>query len=236
MPRQIGVTLLETLLALVIAASAIAASLTAIGAYKRMQGITQINNTVSQIMQGMLGYYRANCSSGTLSPATNGTTATVVVLGPANTTIVSWMNSAIVASNGIFNTDATTYKGYIAQYNLHQSSRTPSYAGATTGTIYGFTMQVAVGPLTAKELLTVPKEIGANCTSKLATVGVYPCSSNQPGTYAVLEEIPSASAYGYINATFMPTVKEFKDQYTNDDFYSMQTGGQTGVNYYTCGS
>jgi type II secretory pathway pseudopilin PulG len=190
--KQAGVTLLETILALVIASSLTIMGLRAYYGWQNELALSQIGEDVGLIFDAMKLYYYGNCAAGA-SLGQISTTPVVVLSGSINL-LTPYLSQPIQTQNPLVNTtDSNTYYGYIAQFNLHTSSRIPpstSYMGdgsTVVGTIVGWTSQVAVELKNTNLVPGVASGLGAECTSTYQSMsaGVYNCATPQGGTPAV---------------------------------------------------
>jgi Tfp pilus assembly protein PilE len=296
MKKYAGVTLLEMMLVLAIAAALLAFGLNQFQQYSRDATVKQLQYNVDKIFVAMSQFYQANCrqaysAAGTIAPYTasldprNTSQPSVAVLNQTQNLLTPFLlaPSWPPTPNGLIDATAAAggNNGYIAQFNLVTvspgSSTPPNYAtpmgiyytweknpsgdaiqstpafSTTVGTIYTWRAQVAVklDVTLIPVIKTFMYRTGADCTSALNGTTVYSCADNQPGEYLVWERLPSLAASQTVTSWWltMPVVKQFTQQYTNDDMYGayyptwgaptsgggpMPTGMNTS-NTYLCG-
>lgn len=145
--KQIGVTLLESLLALAIASSVIVLSLKVYYSVKKNADIQKVSANVDMLFVALSQYYRANC--GTINYDSTGAdvqhyyagTGTVTNPGALYTTSTPSSTAVLLSSlisTGYFNSTNLTYTpliaGYVLQFNPSSQTTSTFNTRVCTGT------------------------------------------------------------------------------------------------------
>jgi type II secretory pathway pseudopilin PulG len=192
---QRGIGLQELLLVLVIMSSVTLLGFKLYRGWNNQAYITEIQEQVNIILDGMRSYYFANCAT---SLAGGTTTTPVVVLSGSTTALVLYLDSKIQRSNPWVNyTDTNTYYGYIAQFNPLSGVVTYYGNNSVIGTVVSFTSQVAVESTSPTNANAIAARLGAECASvfKNPTAGVYTCANPGSGGTAEIPATYSSSCY-----------------------------------------
>lgn len=222
--RQIGITLVEALLVIVIGAGILLLSLRQYESFRIDANVLQLQGNVDTLLQSLAQYYYANCygvtdvtQSPALKPGTLNPNHSPAPTDPfpiviqddlvAHGYLTSPFPFNPIVDNG---KPATQFGGYVAQFNLATQPRLTCIAGTNatgttpasgctateqTGVINIWKPQVAVAIQGgATEAAIYANLLSADCTSSLSNGTVLPCSKNQPGNYLVWERLPSTPA------------------------------------------
>jgi type II secretory pathway pseudopilin PulG len=229
-----GMTLLEVMMVMVIAAFFVVLSIRVYVPIQRGGDVAQVQANVDQLFQAASYYYQANCrrqvdpvtgpiaGTGLLEPTTtyapaNPFPVTVAALRTAGFLDVPLPLNKIVQS-------ASANNGYMVQFNgvTPSADRLVRLTSTTTmpaGKIIMWRIQVAVQLRDLSTATTYGNLLGADCLSSLSSGVVTPCGVVAPPTagviYAVWERLPSlavptsTSQYWMLNSV----VKEFTNEY-----------------------
>lgn len=258
--KQYGITLLELLLVLAIAATVTVLGFRFYQSLALNANIEQVKSSVELLFSGVANYYQSVCKNNTILPGTS-TTPKVINI---STDMTGFIDPALINNPLIDQTSTpTSMKGYYIQLNpITNSMRTYAcwnFGSSTTSVTCSnnpqpsapspqvipskqaiiWKAQVAVKLANTLNADTYKNLMGADCTSTIAAGGgVAPCSANTPGQYLVWERLPSlaspqtnAGSWGY-----KPVLKQFNLQYTHDQM--LELSGSTaagGDQYYQCG-
>jgi hypothetical protein len=249
---QLGLSLLEVMLALAVATVMIMVSVRQIEVYELDNNVEIIKANIDNLFAAAAQYYRANCNS-TLS-VTAGSS-----LGVAISALIFTPNgySSIPINNAgclVKVSDATG--GYVVQYNSIATNPTNTNCGwqdcsssttpvaptqnALSSTLAVSFLQIQVSILlnNLKQVNYVKSVLGADCLSTVkagsspTTINTCVATTPSGATWLVFTRLPSyaspqtASAYWGM----MPMLKEFNLQYTHDQMYEL-----SGT-YYDIGS
>lgn len=236
--KQIGITLVEVMLVLVIGMSLIVFSIRQYQAWQRDTDLDRLSYNVDQLFQAMSGFYYANCGlTGRLSP----TTSSPVLVNMTNDLITPKFMDALPP-----NPFVTATTGYVLQFNQYTQDRNIDITCGTNcstprkiGTIVRWSAQVSVLVNDTANVAAYQQRLQATCLSSLNGSTVYPCSANRTGNYLVWERIASLPTGRYdVNSTFwpvMPLVQQFNQMYTTSPILNLT--GTSGANqYFYCGS
>lgn len=242
--RQYGATLIELMLVLVLGAIMLYVGMSQYFSFRAEQDVLQLKANVDAVFQSMGQYYQANCRNFTIFPEAPALHSSVKV---PLTTLQSerFLTQPLVETPLI---DKTT--GYITQFNAATSTRQVffSYAPASlvgqptpikkSDSVIVWRAQVAIKLADASKLEMYRALLAANCISELVGTTVMPCgtSTSQNG-YLVWERLPSFASPNMTTGLWQSTavLKQFNQQYTNDDNYAYSFySGNSSENYY-CG-
>lgn len=264
--NQLGVSLLEVMLVLVIGASILYLSMQQYYSYRRDAEVVRLRSNVDLLFQAMAKYFQANCncrpSAGTncsAYPFTMYRTPIPVTLAMLiNGGFLNLSNTggslplnALVDSTG-------PNQGYIMQFNQLQTTTVPPApltlnlpyreavmsAGGTKPTGYNMVWQIQISvlllqPSTAKQYQNL---LNADCLSESTGQIVTPCltaPANPTAPFLVFQGLPSSPNSAAARSTYwqtMPTVKLFRQMYEVDPILVLTNGNQTTSQYYVCGS
>jgi type II secretory pathway pseudopilin PulG len=216
---QVGVTLVEILLVIVIGLGLLMLGVRQYQSYRVDADALQLRNNVDMMLQAVARFYFANCN-GTYNP--NGSPPFKPGLlhpnsAPKNPFLVNIQTQLVNAGylsaspfpiNPIVNSGSpvTQFGGYVAQLNQTTQTRLVCSTGnaATgvtagqgcsstlqTGTIIIWLPQVAILIKDTTKVKVYANLLNADCTSSLAGTTVAPCSSKKPGNYLVWQRTPS---------------------------------------------
>lgn len=217
--RQLGITLVEILLVIIISIGLLFLSVRQYESFRVDADAMQLQNNVDTLLQAVARFYFANCN-GSFNP--NGTPVFTPGLlhpnrNPSNPFLVNIQNQLVNSGyisaapfpiNPIVNSGspATQFGGYVTQLNSTTQTRlicqtgnkatgTTAATGCTgtvqTGTIIIWEPQVAVLIKDTTKVQAYAALLGADCTSSLSGTAVAPCTKNQPGNYLVWQRAPS---------------------------------------------
>ena len=222
-PYANGVTLMEILLVIAIAAFLVIIGVRQYAIFSRDNAVKQLQYTVSLLFQGAKNYYQANCrcpfdipsnayvcsgSTGTLDPSyTPASPSPFPVVKTTNllSTFIQWpppFNRLIDSTVG--------QNGFIVQFNLQGTTpgnRIQPFATyfnweGTMPTSLVFPSTVVIGKIYHWSVEVGVKlnnsansaVLGADCSTSLDGSGnLYPCVPNHPGNYVAWERTPSFS-------------------------------------------
>ncbi len=243
---QLGLTLLETMLALAVASVMIMASIRQIQVWQLNSQIDALKGNIEVLFDAAAQYYRAKCPS--LSATT---TVTVAQLQSGGYLTTALAPSFIVDTSGGY---AIQFTASTPTMNLScgvtDCNYTNSPPGSVTQTISGVPvvfLQMQVSVLLKSYNQTKMETIeGAFNPTCMAASGTAACTATSSGNWMVLTRLPNyASAQtssGYWES--MPMLKEFNLQYTHDQMYEL-SNSSTYTPYptsllpqpgnYTCG-
>lgn len=253
-----GYTLIETMLAMVIAGYILSLGIRQYQSMKFDADVNQLKYNVDQVFEAAAEYYSANCKrqmsavsgpvagTGTLDPANTPLSPYVVTLTSLRTD--GYMTAALPRSNIINNNGYQN--GYIVQYNLVNPppDRTAINSDGTTsnlGKIMIWRAQVAVELRETAKATMYKNLTGADCVSTIDVSYVTPCSElsstpTSPPLYLVWERLPSF-AVPEANSnlwTTNATNKQFNQLYETYPVIYLKSvpPDQYPQQYYLCGS
>lgn len=264
---QAGVTLFEILLVLAIATIFFILGMNLYYSLKLEQDANRVRANVDILFQGLKGYYQANCrgSTAVLDPSKNPSNPYPIDI-PSKLVrfLAEWPLGA-----SQFNVFPEPNYGYIVQFNKVESNRYIYACNKVDGklecskpeaiwaaqqantsrrkTLIIWVSQVAQQMPDNDTAVRYQALLGANCVSNLKSDenGEYvePCTPPPAagGDYLVWERLPGAMTDN--TSTLWPSmsiVKQFTQQYTNDDNYAfnvddMDYNTATGYENYLCG-
>ena len=255
--KQQGMTLLEVLLVLAIAASVFAIVFQTYQSMRSSTDAQEVGQQVNTMFQALSGFYKANCSRNISYQYAGAPTYTTAGLldpsnAPPNPYSVSITAQLVTAPNNYikqwplpinpFIDNTATDHGFVVQFNLVANAPnqiTDSLNGQIPiGKLYLWQSQVAIKLRNAAEATTDQNLLQANCTSSLNGATVFPCNANKPGGYLVWERMPSLSQTTMSISPFwvsVPMLTIFNRQYSNDTFLEMNSASWAGTQYYLCG-
>lgn len=248
---QQGVTLIEILLVLTIAAIIYIIGFQQYASFRNYQYAAQAKINVDTLFQAAANYYRANCiqyvdnsgttvKQGTLDPDAMSSILNQFPLNINNDlSQPGFLSKWPFVANPLVSTDADNY---VVQFNLTTQPRKQSLSDGTSqtiGTLYLWKIQVSMMLSTqaAKNPTTYLQLLGADCLSTFDGTVVTPCTSSSSGNYLVWERLPSFSAPNSSTPLWLmaPTVNQFNQQYNT---YPMKilTNGTIGNQNFLCNS
>jgi len=275
--RHTGLTLLETMLVLAIASLLILLGLRQYQTYLLDAQIQQVKANVDTIMQGMLFFYRAQCygtvntSTGILAPGKlnpqsflNFNVPSIFPINiPSDLVTPGYLTTVVPLNPIVDSSQPGTYEGYVAQFNLEQSTKYVCTSAQTNavafgpndptcatkiGTIINWNIQVAVALKDTAQAQTYLSLLQGNCLSSINGVTVTPCSGGTgSGSYVVFERSPSMVS-SHITSDFQlhnPIGQQSNQLYsTYNTSYLIQSNGQvpsigntrTISQYFLCNS
>jgi prepilin-type N-terminal cleavage/methylation domain-containing protein len=259
-----GVTLLEVMLVLAIAATLIVMSFQFFYRYRTQNAYDQIKNNVDTLFEGMRRFFYVNCQEGVLSPLHNPAPS---LNDPFSIDIKTLLiDKSFLSTTWPIESSRTdiayAYQGYSAKfipkqietgrkmtacYNFNDSKGVQCYEGKIDypqNIILNWQMQVVVKMTTWNEAQALYIYLGANCVKKDAPSDTTPVdcsSSDSDGEYVVFLSMPSISSSDL--SMTMPVVKNFNLLYTHDPMYELYNRNiGTGTDstdkkyrYYLCG-
>lgn len=247
--HQLGVTLLEILLALAIGAAVILMGIKQYQQYQTQQYMAQLQFNVDQLFQGLGFYYQNYCSI--LNPSTT----TYLLNVHADLEVPGYLSTNWQPYNPLINNTDTT-NNYIVQFNLSGNTAPTRYENAcwnftgnasdlncttpqaTQASVFLWRTQVAIEFPSTADMDTYKNLLNADCISDLSSSGVTPCDSSPPsGHYLVWERLPSFSAPNSSSGLWPAThvLQEFNLQYTHDQMYELQNSSYAATQNYMCG-
>jgi prepilin-type N-terminal cleavage/methylation domain-containing protein len=260
---QLGMTLLEVMLVIAIAASLLLVGMQTYFQFSLQGELTKVNFNVNVLFQAMRNYYYANCAANRDYATGNQIDNTTGLMDPSVNTL-SGSNLVLDITNDLVNRGFLTNwhpglspiaTNYVVQFNLYnyatfhpQNVRNvwfcyagTCYASSTVATnnIYLWSIQVAV-KVDSTKASQYKNMLGADCVSSLVGGIVSPCSGAHTAVdYVVFERLPSYASSRANSPLWLsdPMLKQFKQQYTNDDDYAVTTNAAsfTGYQNYLCG-
>lgn len=246
--HQLGVTLLEVLLALAIGAAVILMGIKQYQQYQTQQYIAQLQFNIDELFQGMGLYYQANCTS--LNPST--TNVPIDISTGLQTP--GYLRTQWQPFNPLINNTSTA--NYVVQLNVSGTTPTKRYASAcwnftgqqsgldcsptptvTQSPVYIWRTQVAVEFPSSANMEAYQSIFGADCISDISGSVVTPCESSPPSTtghYLVWERLPSFATTTSSSGLWpsMQVLHEFNLQYNHDQMYELQNPSYVS-SYYT---
>lgn len=242
--KQKGITLLEVLLVLAIGGSIVVLGLNQYYTFKASQDVRLVNANVDRLFLGLLNYYRANCKKdGLLDP-----TKTIGYINPSQLPGIVWppVAAPFIDYNDVDQNGDRTY-GYRVQFRNYQPSATtrdvywclsgacnsPAQQIKKQGSVALQLAMVAVKIKDVSKAVLYSKLLGADCVSGpdasgkfIAGCGAIPSG---PAQYLVWERQPSVGAFSTSSGIWLTTqrLRQFNQQYTNDDNYAAQVDDPT---------
>lgn len=251
MKNQKGVSLIEVLLVMVIAAGILYYSTRQYLSYRRDADVYQLRYNVDLIFQAMTEYFRANCGKAghPLNSVYPGQVLTVTLTQLQNG---GFFTSKLAANPLVQQT--TAQDGYLMQFNqisppprqiavYSNPPQTPVIPKLVTiGNILLWQAQVAVNLKDASTAKQYQQLLQATCLS-IAAGGeiVTPCLAGPSlagAQYAVWERLPSFSS-SVVNSTYwttLPVVKQFTQMYTTYSILLLTSGVSSVNQYFVCGT
>lgn len=256
--KQFGVTLFEVMLVILIGTSFLLMGVKLYQQFKAENDIAQVEQNINTLFLGLKGYYEANCignlnytadqnlTTGDLDPRVAGTLPASI---PINIT-TKLINNGFLPSTPLIS--PSIIAGYVLQFNVDTSTTKTvnfCYAGncssqptKAVNNVYLLKAQVAVQLSNTSQIAYYKARLNADCISKLNGSIVTPCPGDPTGSYLVFQRLPSFAAPDTMSSLWwsMPIVKEFKQQYTNDDGYAVNVDDTSNTNTtryqnYLCG-
>jgi type II secretory pathway pseudopilin PulG len=234
MKKSQGITLLEIMLVLAVASSLFLIGLRVYQQFKQQRISAEIKANADTLMQGMARYYQAYCRSGGKLNSTAASVAINITDDLINKGFIdaTWqMPSPIVASY------VTQFNSFFATRYVSANANWPNPPDALTAkpimrssSVLIWKIQVAAKINDRKNIDTYRSLTGATCISSLAGEIVNPCTtSSKTGDYLVWERLPSYAS-PESKSPLWPSIarsKQFNQDYTNDDFYALNTDDST---------
>lgn len=233
-----GVTLLEILLVLVIAASLVLLGIQQYTSYQRYQELDQVRYSVDLLFQAAANFYRANCieyldASGTIIKPGRLDPESVVPEPPKYKLDIYanlWRDGFI--NEWPFPDNAYVRKGvdqYVVQFVKTYSDRTQEMSDTTIqtiGRIPVLKIQIAVRLSTtaATDASTYEKVLGATCVGGKS--GLFVECGSDPKDYLIWERLPSLGSPGIASDLWptLHTVDQFTQMYTTYPITSLTSG------------
>lgn len=224
-----GVTLLEILLVLAIAASIIVLGIQQYASYQSYRDGEALKYNVDVLFQAATNFYRANCRQtkdasgsiikpGVLDPDALRPSPTRYPLDIViDLSTPGYLSKWPLPPNPLIDSGDNNY---VVQFNLTTADRTQMIDGTSTkvGTIYLWKVQVAakLNSNAATNAKTYQRLLSANCLSSLSGILVTPCTADSTGDYLVWERLPSMSSPEGTTELWptMPIVNQFNQMYT----------------------
>jgi type II secretory pathway pseudopilin PulG len=258
--KQLGITLLEALLALAIMGMITTLVIRQFQSFRSQQDIMQARFNVDKVFQAAGAYYNANCnvnrdySTGAVLPTGLPGTATLDPTTGAITSPYVLANiTTLLGTPGYFSgwpwppkavpiIDSTaSNSGYAVQFNVGAITNKVR-DGLTLSRSYFWKVQVAIKLRAGLSSATYRAALNADCASTMVGSTVTPCNPTTPppdGGWLVWERLPSLAVPSARTSLWVstPQLQQFKEQYTHDAFYEANyPGGQFADNYYyLCG-
>jgi type II secretory pathway pseudopilin PulG len=250
--QQVGVTLIEVVLVLVLGASILMMGIRQYQSFKRDTDVQQLKYNVDMLFQALANFYYANCGFGIPKAGDTPTPGRLSpTYSPAPTTPYTSISAMYLATNGFLNTtlplnplvdnSGEQYNGYTVQFNQYHSDRmiptrgSPPSSLVKMGTVYIWKAQVAVKLKQAAQAEQYKSLLGADCS---ASDPHALCSSASSGDYLIWERMPSfatpssESNYGLTNQTN----KQFNQMYTTYPILNLTNGTRSNDQFFLCGS
>ncbi|MHB1946679.1 MAG: prepilin-type N-terminal cleavage/methylation domain-containing protein [Gammaproteobacteria bacterium] len=247
--HQLGVTLLEILLALAIGAAVILMGIQQYRQYQTQQSLAQLQFNVDQLFQGLSFYYVNYCSS----LSTSSTTYPLNV--HTDLEVPGYLSTHWQSYNPLIN-NTDTANNYIVQFNISTGTPPNRYENAcwnftgkasdltcttpqaTQASVYLWRAQVAIEFPSTANMTALKNLLVADCISDLSGSAVTPCDSSPPATghYLVWERLPSFATSSSSSGlwTSIPVLQEFNLQYTHDQMYEFQNSTYSSSQNYMC--
>src|SRR5688572_2124200 len=248
--NQQGMTLLEILLVFAIMAAMLLLAVRQYQASQSEQNAQQVKKNIDTLFQSMAHYYQANCrdrhkADGSLDTSSNGKGAlspSTLNPYPPKDTDYQVVSITTLQSGGFLAAGipvaSPLVQSYSLQFNPVISTRS-IYTCCPVGkpeeidkanTLVIWRIQIAVLLNAAYDPETYQKLLGADCLSDTGNNNaILPCEENKTGAYLVWERLPGAASGRATSSlwSMMPIVKQFTQQYTNDDYYSYEMDNTT---------
>lgn len=259
--KTAGVTLLEVLLVMAIAASLIMFSINLYQQYRADQFAIQLRYNADTVLESLAYYYQANCSEGpgrTLSQ-----TPYPTVFNDGGDLYNDLKNGFLPSNWQPYNPliDGTAANdGYFVQFNLIPPFKKQVYVcnpydtsgvgGAhpcstpqeiPNSEVIIWQVQLAIKMKNPASTLGYLGLSGADCAvNSLPTNAPVNCSSrviSGSANYLVWQRLPSFASPAVVGDQWvsMPQTKEFNRQYTHDPMYELYLNGTGPTTYYLCG-
>jgi prepilin-type N-terminal cleavage/methylation domain-containing protein len=248
---QEGVTLLEVLLVLTIAASFAVLGLRQYQNFRLDADILELRKNVDTLFLSAANYYWANCSAGHQLDIVHAPGTTKAINISTDLIQGGYLSSSFPTSNALVN-NTSTNGGYVVQFNKYTDVRyqsvcsNPPSCSSTVqtpiGTIILWRIQVSVlmQNTTTQKLTNAKNYLSANCLSTSSGTTVVPCTSaTSTGTYVVFERMPSYPTSDWSSqSTFWPSnplVQQFDQMYTTNPITNLTTVDHTAeYQYFYC--
>lgn len=254
-----GVTLLEVLLVLAIGASLVMLSLRMYANYRITQAAETVKLNIDSYFQALDMFYQIQCRL----PSNASTSGQLGLLDPRHVPAPDLQNPFAATSyitSYLPRTPLYSVLGntYIAQLNPGRMTREvgvfyPPNTGPDqnqtifikkSNSVYYWVAQVAIVIDDSSNINAYKPLLGADCVSHVTGNTVTPCSaSDGAGTALVFQRMPSLNSPAMQSSFWitMPRMKQFVQQYTNDDNYALQKDDSTwntssGYENYLCGN
>lgn len=245
-----GVTILEAMLSLAIAASIILFGMQMYQQYKIQADAFSLKYNVDQLLVAMAHFYQANCPPGgafwysKTAPITS-TYWVVLQSSAGQANLLPYLSSSWQPSNPLvssysmqFNPSQMTR----SQYACYNATNNPINVGCTTPTavqsgqqtVLLWQMQVAVQLANPDYTKAISGMIGADCVSD--NPGGCNNSAANP-SYLIWQRSPSTATTDIKSPLWLttPRVNEFNLQYTHDVMYEISNASYANTQYYYCG-
>lgn len=256
--RQYGVTLLEILLVLALAALILILSVNQYFIYRKDLDRQRLQYNVDAYFQAMANYFRANCDdpysdlAKTIQNPLYGLYANQYLpIDIATLKSNGYLTQQLPLNPLADNKDASG--GYIAQFNQMQvSGALPQRIGQLSdgntrqiGQVVSWTVQVAVKLKDPSLAGQYKQQLGADCVSSSSTIGtntyVLPCNlaPTDAKDYLVWQRFPSGASPDAKSVLWysMPNVKQFTQMYdTFPILFLTSTTANGQVQIYRCGT
>ena len=190
--HQLGITLMEALLVLAIAAAIMVLSMRQYQTYRIDADMNQLTYNVKVLAQAAARYYYANCDKGTLDPRNLPAGTTVYPLNITNDLITPQYLPQMVAQNPLVDSSGPG-NGYSVQFNATTSNRTVCtqtsggncVASTPVGTIVQWTIQVSVLLKNPSIINMAQGKLNAECTSSANTNNSVESCLQAPSFFAI---------------------------------------------------
>jgi type II secretory pathway pseudopilin PulG len=261
--KEQGITLLEIMLVLAIAASFLMVGLRQYQLLQKDQDAQEVRYNVDRLFQALSHFYRVNCripsggsasssSYGMLDPShnpvpTNPFVVTITSMLSTPGYLADWPfpdNSIASSSQYVTQFSRSTSTRYIYTYSPQQGITTPSTPQpiAKANSVIQWRAQVALDMKTPALAQLYKGVLNADCISTTSGSGVLPCPGDALGTWLVWERLPSFASPELTSSLWvsLPVLNQFNNQYTNDDNYAFTIDDttwntQSGYETYLCG-
>ena len=253
--NQIGLSLIEVMLVLAVAASMLVFGIRQYQQFKLQQDIRQVQQTIDSLFVALGHYYQAYCGSGlSLDPAQTPDNPFVILPSdlvaeqflPANWNAIKvpFVSSYITQLN-LNDANVLNVQG-CWNFGTYTCGSLDTLPPTSTGYVYTWRIQVAIQLTTGANAQAYKAALGADCLSTLNGDAVTPCSSTSTGNFLVWERWPSFASQQIVSNLWMSMqqLKQFNIQYTHDQMYELNNGPWetsagvtgTGAQPYLCGS
>lgn len=260
--RQTGVTLLETMLAIAIAASMVVMGIRLYGFLKRDSDYQALRYNADILFAGARNYYLAQCgrswdaSTGPIAPSTSGVGAldpgggasTGSPIPISKAVIDSYVKGSYTNSPLIDNSDPT--KTFIVQFKAYSQNRNTfvmtapnMVVNSAIGKSYVWEIQVAIKLKSNVNSNAALNYTQASCIAQVTSGVIQPCSSARvPGSdYLVWKQMPGFASSREVVSNYWamsPLLVQFKQMYNTYPIGILtdQNGSAATKQYYLCGN